>query len=267
MYVSPLVSQTIDCYNDFMKILPVIILLFALLAGCRGPEASSESHHDQVAREIKRLKAESEASASIGDNIKIVITMLSVDESDSFAIDSIWRYADENVKIVKRPEIFAASGLKIGVGGENFRARLDIVKQQIKSSEETELFIVLGDGTTGHINIGKEIYVPRFHYIGRWYSSVGYEFRQAGRSLKVTARKLASGLIDMELTPVFSKFLGNGGDLELTELSTRVTARPGQTLVIGGGDTSEATVATALLSYNKYGEKKQTLVTVTPYIQ
>ena len=102
-------------------------------------------------------------------------------------------------------------------------------------------------------------------FAGRWYSSAGYEFRQAGRSLKVTARKLASGLIDMELTPVFSKFLSDVGDLERTEISTRFRARPFQTLVIGGGDTSEGNVATALFSYNKYGEKKQTLVTVTPH--
>ena len=53
---------------------------------------------------------------------------------------------------------------------------------------------------------------------------------------------------------VFSKFLSDGGDLELTELSTRVTARSGQTIVIGGGDTSSENVATALLSYSRYGE-------------
>ena len=221
----------------------------------------------QISREIEQLKAQSQASASIGDNIKIVVTMLTTDQADSFAIDSMWRYADQNVKIVKRPEIFTSSGLKIGVAGENFRARLDIVKQLLKSSQETELFIVIADGTTGYINIGKEIYVPRFYYFGKWYSSVGYQFRQAGRSLKVTARKLPSGLIDMQLTPVFSRFLSDGGDLELTELSTSVTARPGQTLVIGGGDTSQESVATALLSYNKYGNKKQTLITVTPHIR
>ena len=250
-----------------MKMLSVFILFFVLLAGCQGPVGSSDSHYDEVSVEIERLRAEAEGSAGIGENIKIVVTMLSVGESDSFSIDSMWRYTDQNVRIVKRPEVFARSGLKIGVGGENFRARLDIVKRGLRSSEESELFIVLGDGATGYINIGKEIYVPRFYYIGRWYSSAGYEFRQAGRGLKVTARKLASGLIDMELTPVFSKFLSDGGDLELTELSTRVTARSGQTVVIGGGDSSEGSVATALLSYHEYSEKKQTLVTVTAHIR
>ena len=242
-------------------------MLFLPLAGCQPPLTSSDNHYEQVSREIERLKTESETSGAIGKNIKIVVTMLSTDIADSFAIDSMWQYADQNITVVKRPEIFTSSGLKIGVAGRNFKARLDVTKQQLKSSEETELFVVLADGSTGYINIGKEIYVPRFYYFGRWYSSIGYEFRQAGRSLKVTARKLPSGLIDMELTPVFSKFLSDGGNLELTELSTRVTASPGQTLVIGGGDTSEENVATALLSYSKSNEKKQTLVTVTPYIR
>ncbi|MBL7186862.1 MAG: hypothetical protein ISS70_11115 [Phycisphaerae bacterium] len=126
---------------------------------------------------------------------------------------------------------------------------------------------MLADGATGYIDIGKEIAVPRFFYYGRWYSGVEYEFRQAARSLKVTVRRLPSGLIDMELTPVFSRFLGDGGNLELTELSTMVTARSGQTLVIAGGDTTGENVASALLGYSKMGEKKRTLITATPHVQ
>jgi hypothetical protein len=250
-----------------MNKMSALIFAFCLLAGCQTSQTSSESEYDRVSREIEQLKTESQAAGLMGENIKIVVNMLTASITDRFAIDSLWRYVDKNVAIVKRPEVFSRSGLKIGIAGENFRARLDITKQQLKSSEETELFIVLANGTTGYIFVGKEIFVPRFYYLGLWYSSVGYEFRQAVRSLKVTARKLPSGLIDMELTPVFSKFLSDGGDLELTELSTRVTSRPGQTLVIGGGDTSEENVATALLSYSKYGGKKQTLITVTPYVQ
>ena len=60
----------------------------------------------------------------------------------------------------------------------------------------------------------------------------------------------------MELTPVFSKFLSNGGDMELTELSTRLSAQPGQTLVIGGTDTGEDNVSTALFGYSRLGDLK-----------
>jgi hypothetical protein len=222
-----------------MKAVCGIALVLVLLSGCEGPGGSSESRYEQVSREIERLKSESEAAALAGDNIKVVVNMLSTGVDERFAIDTLWRYADENIAIVKRPEDFSRSGLRIGVGGENFEAGLEIT----------------------------EIYVPRFYYFGRWYAGIDYEFRQAGRSLKVTARRLPSGQIDMELTPVFSRFLSDGGDLELTELSTRVIAEPGRSLVIGGGGSSEEDVATALLSYGKYGEKKQTLVTVTPYVR
>lgn len=250
-----------------MDKISALIFAFCIVAGCQTSQTSSESEYHRISRKIEQLKTESQTAGSIGDNIRIVVNFFTTSITDRFAVDSLWRYVDKNVAIVKRPEVFNRSGLKIGVAAGDFRMRLDIVKEQLKSSEETELFIVLSDGTTGHINVGKEIYVPRFYYLGRWYSSVGYDFRQAGRSLKVTARKLPSGMIDMELTPVFSKFLSDGGDLELTELSTRVTSRPGRTLVIAGGDTSEENVATALLSYDKSGQKKQTLITVTPYVQ
>ena len=244
-----------------------ILCVFSLFAGCDSSQAPSDSHYDRVSREIEQMKAESQRVASIGNNIMVTVNMLTTSMTNRFAIDSLWQYVDKNIAITKRPEVYTRSGLQIGVADKNFSARLDITKRQLKSSEETELFLVLADGSTGYINIGKEIAVPRFYYLNRWYSGVEYEFRQAGRSLKVTVRKLPSGLVDMELTPVFSNFLSDGGSIELTELSARVTALPGQTLVIGGGDTTEENVATALLGYSKMGEKKQTLITVTPQVR
>jgi hypothetical protein len=97
--------------------------------------------------------------------------------------------------------------------------------------------------------------VPRFFYFGQWCSGVNYEFREAGRSLKATVHKLPSVLIEMELTPVFSRFLSNEGNLELSELSTKIIASPGEVVVIGGGDTTGENVAAALLGFNsKSGE-------------
>jgi hypothetical protein len=243
-----------------------LILLTLLLSGCETSQQSSESDYERVSSEIDRLKAQAESSG-IGDNIKIVVNMLSANAADNFTIDSLFQYVDKNIAITKNPQLMTGSGLKIGVADSNFHARLDITKIQLKSSEETELFLLLADGTSGYINIGTEIAVPQFYYSGRWYSSVGYEFRRAGRSLKVAARKIPSGLVYIELTPVFSKFLSNGGDLELTELSTTVTVSPGQTIVIGGGDSATQNVASALLAYSKSGQKKNTLITVTPHTQ
>jgi len=249
-------------YIKTMKKHLFIILLACLLAGCE----TSQSDHDRVSSEIDRLRAQAESS-SIGDNIKIVVNMLSTDAAESFTIDSLFQYVDKNISITKNPQLMTGSGLTIGVADSNFRAQLNIAKTQLTFSEETQLFLLLADGTSGYINIGTEIAVPQFYYSNQWYSSTVYDFRQAGRSLKVTARKLSSGLIYIELTPVFSRFLSGGGDLELTEFSTTVTVSPSQTLVIGGGDTSTENVATALLAFRQSGRQRRTLITVTPYTQ
>lgn len=252
-------------YNvSMIKCSSVILLACFLVAGCETSSTSSDNHHDRISREIEQARAEAERSGALAGNIRITVNMLSTSVNDYFAIDSLLQYTDKNVVVTKAPEVYGRSGLQVGVAGENFRARLDITKKTLKSSEETELFLVLADGSTGYISIGQEIAVPRFFYSGRWYSAVEYDFRRAGRSIKVTARRLGSGLIEMELTPVFSRFLNNGGDLELVELSTRVTAAPGQTLVIGGGDSAGEDVATALLGYSKTGQQRRTLITVTP---
>lgn len=221
-------------YNvSMIKCSSVILLACFLVAGCETSSTSSDNHHDRISREIEQARAEAERSGALAGNIRITVNMLSTSVNDYFAIDSLLQYTDKNVVVTKAPEVYGRSGLQVGVAGENFRARLDITKKTLKSSEETELFLVLADGSTGYISIGQEIAVPRFFYSGRWYSAVEYDFRRAGRSIKVTARRLGSGLIEMELTPVFSRFLNNGGDLELVELSTRLRRLRGRRLSSG----------------------------------
>ncbi|MHC4268160.1 MAG: hypothetical protein ACYSTS_06805 [Planctomycetota bacterium] len=238
-----------------------------LLAGCITTQTSSDSHFEEVSREIARLKSETAKKASIGDNIRITVNLLSTNVEDYFAIDTLLQNVYGNVTVTKNSEIHAQSGLQVGIADGDFRAQLNITKRQLKSSEDTELFLVLADGATGNINVGREISVPRFYYFGQWYNGIEYEFKKAGRSIKVTVHRLPSGLIDMELTPVFSRFLSDGGNLEMTELSTKVVASPGEIVVIGGGDTTGENVANALLGFSKESEKKQTLITVTPQIR
>jgi hypothetical protein len=248
-----------------MKRISLAVLLVCLLAGCEALDTESESQYDKVSREIERLKAQSAAEAE--GNVKVVVNMLSVEATDYSAFDVIWQYVDRNVAVAKRPEVFAPSGLKVGLASDNFRIQLNIVKKNVKSSEESELFLMVSDGIPGYINVGTEISVPRFYHIGRWYSSVDYEFRQAGRSLEVVAHRLPDGLVEMQLTPVFSKFLNDGGALKLAELTTTIIARSGQAVVIGGGSSGGENVASALFARSKRVGKSQTLVTVTPYLQ
>jgi hypothetical protein len=247
------------------KLTSLILFASFLLAACQPSAPDPESHYERVSRQIEQLKTQ--AAATAGGNIKIVANMLTAGAVDYDAVNTLWRYVNQNVTVVKRPDVFFPSALKIGLAAGDFKARLDIVKDSLKRSEETELFILVSEGVPGYINIGTEIYVPRFYYSGRWYRAVDYEFRRAGKSLKVVARRLPAGLVEMQLTPVFSRFLSDGGDIELTELTTTVTARPGQAVVIGGSSGVDESVASALFAKSRTAEKSQTLITVTAYLQ
>ena len=242
-----------------------VIILSLLLAGCQQ-QRTEPGHYERISAEIEQLKAESMAAASGSGNIKIAVSMLKTDMDEYFIVEPLWSYVNQNIVIAKRSAL-TNSGLRVGVSGDDFKIALDIAYGKLRFSEKSELFIVLSDGATGYINIGKEIAVPRFYYFNRWFTSVEYQFVSAGKSLEVTARVQPDGLIDMQLTPVFSEFLNDGGDIELTELTTRISVQPGQSIVLGGGDSSGENVATALLSYEKNNRKKQTLIIVTPHIQ
>jgi len=216
---------------------------------------------------MKEQAAAPARGPAAGQNIRVAVNLLTTSAADYSSIDALFRYVDRNVTVTSQPDAFGTSGLVVGLASEDFRLRLRTVARRMQSYEDTELFVVLADGSTGFINIGTEIAVPRFHYAGRWYSYTDYAFRQAGRSLEVAARIRPDGLIEMRLTPVFTKFLSAGGDLALTELTTTVAAAPGQTIVVGGSETQQDSAAWALLSYRQAGRQTRTLVTVTPYLQ
>ncbi len=249
----------------------VTVLFFSslvFLGGCQAPGGVvRDAHYDETLRKMEALKTGSASATAGKGNLRIVVNKLSASMRDFTELDGLWRYADRHVVIAHRPESFARSGLRVGVATDKFKGQVNLAKRHLTSSEETTLFLVLADGATGFIHIGEEIVVPRFFYAGRYYAAVDYQFVQAGKSLQVTPNLLPSGAVRMELTPVFSKFLGTGGDVALTELTTTVTVQPGQSIVIGGGDSTREDVGTALFSYQKETERGKTLVTVTAYVQ
>ena len=247
-----------------MKKLSSFILAFCIfLAGCETVNSEKQSQFEKVSRQIDVIKLQ--AANPNGQNITITVNMLTTDSSLYSSVDALWQYVNTNVAHIHRPEVFHHSGLKIGIADNNFDVRFDIVKSKLRSSEESQMFLVLVDGSTGYISIGKEILIPRFVYFGTWYTRADYQFLKASKSLEATVTRLPSGLIKMKLTPVFSNFLNDGGDMELTELTTTITARPRQTVVIGGSDTSNESVANALFGYRRLREKKQTIITISAY--
>lgn len=88
----------------------ILILCMFVWVGCETSPRSI-GHGDRVSDEIDRLRTESERAASSGDNIKIVVRMLSTNQSDHFAVELLSQYVDKNVVVTKHPEVRARSGL------------------------------------------------------------------------------------------------------------------------------------------------------------
>jgi len=243
----------------------ILLLAWLVLSGCNEP--AREDRYDEISREIERIEAEAGIQGQDEDissgNVRIDTNLLTTTLSAYNEIDLLWQYVDRSAVRVAQPGAFARAGLRIGVANEQFSMHLAATQRRLRAAEQTTLFLLLADGTTGRINVGTEIAVPTFHYSGKYYSQMEYSFRQAGRSLSVSARTLQDGRIELVLVPVLSRFLSGGGDMELLELSTTVVVTPGETVVLGGSSTGSQDVATALFGQRREKRDMQTLATVT----
>ncbi len=242
----------------------LFLVFFGVFTGGCEEAGRRSGHYDEVMGEIERLEKQT-AINSLG-NIRVEVKMLSTSESEYSGVNMLWRYVDENVILGNRANL-VQSGVRIGTAGENFEIQAEAFWEKLRQSESVEMFLVLQPGYPGYISIGKEIAVPRFYYFGKWYSYVDYEFSRASKGFEVTAREVSGGMIELELLPVFSNFIGDGGDLRLTELSTKVRVEPGKTVVIGSYSGGSENAGAALLSYQKDNTQMRILITTRAYIQ
>jgi hypothetical protein len=189
--------------------------------------------------------------------------MLTVEQSDFSAIDALWQYAEDSFIIYRRPDIFRESGLKVEVSRGGLTAQLAAAIEKVKSAKQVEMFLVVQSGSTGYIDIGKEIAVPQFYYLNRWYKGVEYRFSKAGRRFKVTAKRIPDrNLVNLRITPAFSDFLNDGGDKEFIELTTNITVKPGESILIGGSRSSYEDIASAILGRSAEETKTDAVIIV-----
>jgi len=247
-----------------MKKMTMTILISGLiLAGCENQPKQGE--YQRVSQQVDQAKAQAEqaSAAEQTGNIKVSVTMLTVDERDFEALDSLWYYTTSSFVVTTRPDIFPESGLRVHMASGDLSTKLAEVSRQARYCELNEMSVVLADGATDHINMGTAIAVPRFHYLTRWYEATDYDFQRAGRSFKITARRIQGrDLVNLRFVPVLSRFLGDGGDKEFMELTTAVTVRPGESILIGGSRTSRENLSSALLGLPKEGRQRDAVILV-----
>ncbi len=258
--------MAIEKINVTKMMIAGLIAILIGIGGCQEEASQKTSEYDRISRQIEIEKADALRNIEADKkNIRVVVDVLKVDSSEKNGLEAIFKYVNKNAAVHQRPTAVKNANLTIGLATGPFQAQLNIIKQKLKSASEQQIFIVMADRTTGYISVGKEIAVPRFYYCRRWYNRVDYQFQKAEKTLEVTATKLPNGMIRLKLLPVFSKFLNDGGDLELTELATTVIVRSGEKMVIGADGSNGQDVATALFGSVENNHRKQMLMTVTAF--
>lgn len=247
----------------FLVIISACLFIFC---GCETiQQSSNQSEFDRISTEIDReleqsLRQGPAAGAGGGlGNIRVDVKMLSTEVENYSLLEGILMY-DSNSAAARSSSGAGKGGLNVVLAAGDLAGRIRYAQENLRSAESTELFIVVSSGSRGFISAGTEIAVPRFYYGGRWFTGVEYDFRHAGRSLSVVPTLLPNGNIRLEIWPVFSNFLSDGGDLELTELKTVINVSPGRSVVIGGNTDSSYDIADALLMYEKSGRKWQSVI-------
>jgi hypothetical protein len=251
------------------KIIILAIIGCLFWAGCENQQSQNqESQFEEVAREIEQVRAQQRQSGedAVGEltgNIKVTLRMLTVDERDFSTMDYLWKYTTPKLVFQRRRDLFPRSGFRVQMALGDITAKLEAVKKIAKYSEDSEMFLVLADGATGYIDIGTEIAVPQFQYLNRSYKATEYQFKRAGRKFKVTVKKIPDrNLVNIKMTPVFSKFLNDGGDKVFNELLTAVTIEPGQSVLVGGLRESRENLSSAFLGLRNEKVQKDTVILV-----
>lgn len=260
-------------YNSFMSKTTIIILTnLLLLAGCEKEQQQGQLEH--LSEQVEQVKAETqekEQSQTQQQNvkepagtIKITATILTVDERDFEALDSLWAQTTSSFVVKRRVDIFSESGLKVHLASGDLRAQLAAVKENAKYSEQSETSVVLAYGATGYLKLGTGIALPEFHYLTRTYKASECNFSGTGRRFQVRARRIPGrDLINMSMIPFFSHFYHNRSDKKFRELRAGITVKPGQSVLIGATRDSRDSLASALLGMQQESVLKDTVILVS----
>lgn len=241
-------------------------------AGCEPHEKTSDERMRDLMAEQDRQLGGFDANQSGGRpgetasprgpsgeslNWRVSVTNYTVEDETRDSLGALWKYADANVK-VSAGMAPRESGLRLGLAGANFRAELDASSKNAQMSSKTESMLVVMKGHTGLLTVGQTRFVPAFVYDGRTLGGVLLK-TEAIQALVVRVDSAPDGLLQVSLTPQFSRLEGYN-DIVLTEMTTTVLVKPGQSLVIGGNESADNQVAGSLFSHVRGTKNARTLL-------
>lgn len=199
------------------------------------------------------------------NNVAIIIEKLGTDARTATAASLAFRYANDTTAIRGGAPMARRNGIRVGVAGRNFRARLGASHRRTRSSTREQVFITCLSGTEGQILMGADVLVQRLGYWGPHGYHVLIERAMVGRSLVVRPTILPGGMVQVTLWPRFTA-RGRRGAIDVTQLATTVVVRDGQSIVIGGMTSGRDDVGTVLFGFSRSSRSSTMTMILTPKI-
>ncbi|HUT34207.1 MAG TPA: hypothetical protein VNE39_12050 [Planctomycetota bacterium] len=178
------------------------------------------------------------------DNVGIVVEKLDARAMAAMDAGGAFRARSGNVTVAGGNPLAARNGLQVRVATGSFAGRIGGSVVRTRSSTREQMFIVVKSGTEGALVVGGDVYVRRLGYWGPYGYQLLIERDFVGRQLAVRPTILSDGRIAVQLWPRFST--RKGRVIDVTQLSTTVTVRDGQSLLLGGLNTAGSEISSVL---------------------
>lgn len=210
------------------------------------------------------MPQEGDILARSPDNVGIIVEKLDAATANALDVGGSFRARSGNVEVAGGNPLAAKNGLVVRVGSGSFTGRLGASATRTRSSTSQQMFIVVKSGTEGALVMGNDVYITRLGYWTPWGYQLIAERQFVGRQLAVRPTILPGGQIAVELWPRFST--RRGRVIDVTQLSTKVTVRDGQPLIIGGLNTAESEVSAVLFGLAGRGATGTSAIMLTAKI-
>jgi hypothetical protein len=199
-------------------------------------------------------------------NVIVVLERYNYDERSSAQVASAWRYIDESsLTAGKAGALWTRNGLHLGKATKQFYGAVGLVAASRQRQTTTRMMLTVLSGSEASLAAGTNVYVPALRLWTWAGSTVLFEREFVGSSLVVSAEVVGEDRIRLALFPRFSS--RSGRSIDVTDLRTEVVVPHGETLVVGGLQESEDSLAFALFSVGVGERRGRMLLLVTPYIE
>ena len=243
-----------------------ICFLVMTLVGCgevdegRSGDLLGEDYNEML-DDIDRLEERAMVMAIGGDlseekvlSFDVYLDVLSVPENEysrvarglGFGDDAFLEYSSDF-------ETFVDGGFSAGIANTLFESRMEFVLSGILSSSWKVERLKIENGGQELYLLGKGIDQNSLSYGGRFFSIDNSNFLGCGRNISIMVSRNADKTLKVQLMPVFSRFISDGRDLNLSDYTIGADLKPGQKIFIASSNALTLSPANAIFKTPEKG--------------